>query len=173
MPIVVRIGGFHTLKSFLGCIGYIMADSGLEELIKLVYPGDVTHISDGGSYYKALRAHFLIDAAFCCFILEEKVNDDELVDLEGYIDKCVNKNLGVNFKTKYIQDLSEKMNQLLKNLFSNSRTAALWVTYHNMITLVKDFIRAERLHAYNMHLSAVALMLPYFAAAGRGSMQKL
>ena len=62
MPIVVRLGGFHTLKSFLDCIGYIMADSGLEELIKLVYPGDVTHISDGGSYYNALRAHFMIDA---------------------------------------------------------------------------------------------------------------
>ena len=37
--------GFHTLKSFLGCIGYMMADSGLEEVIKLVYPGDVTYIS--------------------------------------------------------------------------------------------------------------------------------
>ena len=35
MPIVVRIEGFHTHKSFLGCIGYIMADSGLEELKKL------------------------------------------------------------------------------------------------------------------------------------------
>ena len=45
--------------------------------------------------------------------------------------------------------------------FSNSRTAALWVSYHNMVTLVKDFIRAERLHDYNMHLSAIALMLPF------------
>ena len=60
------------------------------------------------------------------------------------------------------------MTQLLKNLFSNSRTSAQWVTYHNMITLVKDFIRAERLHDYNMRLSALALMLPYVAASGRG-----
>ena len=55
--------------SFLGCIGCIMADSGLE---KLFCSGDVTHISDGRSYYKTLRAHFLI------------------------INKCVNENLGVN-----------------------------------------------------------------------------
>ena len=47
-------------------------------------------------------------------------------------------------------------------------SAALWVTYHNMLTLFKDFIRAERLHDYNMRLSALALMLPYFVAAGRG-----
>ena len=37
MPVIVRLGGFHTLKSFLGCVGYIMADSGLEDLIRLVY----------------------------------------------------------------------------------------------------------------------------------------
>ena len=70
MRIVVRLGGFHTLKSFLGCIGCIMTDSGSEELMKLLYSGDVTHISDGRSYYNASRAHFLIDAALCCFIME-------------------------------------------------------------------------------------------------------
>ena len=51
MPVIVRLGGFHTLKSFLGCVGYIMADSGLEDLMILVYPRDVTHIMDGGRYY--------------------------------------------------------------------------------------------------------------------------
>ena len=70
MRIVVRLGGFHILKSFLGCIGCIMADSDLEELIKLLYSGDVTHISDDRSYYIALRANFLIDTALCCFIME-------------------------------------------------------------------------------------------------------
>ena len=139
-----------------------MADSGLEKLIKLVYPRDVTHISDGGSYYYAFRAHFLIDAALFCFNIEEKVCDEELVDLEGYINKCVNKNLGVNYNTKSMQDLSEKMIQLLKNLFSNSRTAALWVTYHNMITLVKDFIRAEIYKFISSSFDAA-----YFAATGR------
>ena len=37
MPVIVRLGGFNTLKSFLGCVGYIMADSGLEDLMRLVY----------------------------------------------------------------------------------------------------------------------------------------
>ena len=61
------VGGFHSLKSFLGCIGYIMADSGLEKLVQIVFPGDVSNIMDGSSYYKSLRAHFLIDAALCLF----------------------------------------------------------------------------------------------------------
>ncbi len=31
--IILRLGGFHTEMSFLGCIGHLMASSGLQELI--------------------------------------------------------------------------------------------------------------------------------------------
>ena len=57
-------------------------------------------------------------------------------------------------------------------LSSNSRTAALWATYHGLICLIKDFIRAERLHDFELHLAIVAKMLPIFAAAGRGQYSK-
>ncbi len=33
LEVVVQLGGFHFLKSFLGCIGYIMEDSGLAEAL--------------------------------------------------------------------------------------------------------------------------------------------
>ena len=35
--IVLRLGGFHTEMSFLGCIGSLMAGSGLKELLEMVY----------------------------------------------------------------------------------------------------------------------------------------
>ncbi|KAK1884412.1 Leucine--tRNA ligase [Dissostichus eleginoides] len=62
LPIIPRLGGFHLLKSYLGSIGNIMEDSGLLELIQLIYPGSTTanHILDGGCFDKA---HLLIDAA--------------------------------------------------------------------------------------------------------------
>ena len=50
VPVIFRLGGFHTLKSFLRRVGYIMADCGLEDLMILVYPGEVTHIMDGESF---------------------------------------------------------------------------------------------------------------------------
>ena len=57
-------------------------------------------------------------------------------------------------------------------LSSNSRTAALWTTYYGFIYLIKYFIRAERLHDFELHLAIVAKMLPIFAAAGRGQYSK-
>ena len=37
LPVIVRLGGFHLLKSYLGSLGYIMKDSGLEELFQRVF----------------------------------------------------------------------------------------------------------------------------------------
>ena len=46
--IVVRLGGFHLLMSYLGSIGHIMSGSGLEDLWKRVYARDsVPHMLTG------------------------------------------------------------------------------------------------------------------------------
>lgn len=76
--------------------------------------------------------------------------------------------LGADFKTKAVHDYSEKIKKVLSALPGKSRTAALWGKYHDLIALVKDFIRAERMHNFELHLSTTSKMLPYFAAAGRG-----
>ena len=44
MNIVCRLGGFHTMMSFMGSIGTMMKGSGLEEALGTVYgPNAVTH----------------------------------------------------------------------------------------------------------------------------------
>jgi hypothetical protein len=35
--IILKLGGFHTLMAFLGCIGQIMDGSGFKELLCLIY----------------------------------------------------------------------------------------------------------------------------------------
>jgi len=45
---VLRLGGFHTQMSFIGCIGHLMASSGLPELLEAVYASNtVTHMLNG------------------------------------------------------------------------------------------------------------------------------
>ena len=52
-----------------------------------------------------------------------------------------------------------------------SRISALRATYHGFICLIKDFIRAKRLHDFDLHLAILANM-PIFVAAGRGQYSK-
>ena len=48
LDIVVRLGGFHTLMSFLGSLGHLMKGSGLEELLGLIFgPNTVEHVFTG------------------------------------------------------------------------------------------------------------------------------
>ena len=62
--IVLRLGGVHTEMSFLGCIGSLMAGSGLKEILEMIYaPNAVEHILTGKAIARAVRAHLLVDAA--------------------------------------------------------------------------------------------------------------
>ena len=45
---ILRLGGFHTEISFLGCIGYLMSGTGLQELLETIYaPNAVVHMLGG------------------------------------------------------------------------------------------------------------------------------
>lgn len=168
MPAVVRLGGFHLLKSFLGSVGFIMKDSGLEEVFQCLYPGEdtVDKILSGGAYYKALRANFLVDAALCSFLLKNEFSDEELKDMQEYIIRCRTNKLGAKNEERIVKYFDTKIQKKLQEVSDVGRTSKLWIQYHSFVNLIKDFIRAERMHDHDLHLACVVRMLPVFAAAG-------
>ena len=59
--------------SYMGAIGSIMAGSGLEELWGSVYAsGSISHMMNGHAYSRALRAHFLSQAALIKVIFDNR-----------------------------------------------------------------------------------------------------
>ena len=81
MNIVCRLGGFHTMMSFMGSIGTMMKGSGLEEALGTVYgPNAVTHMITGKAVSRALRGHFLIEAALTNKLLVEILPHQESSD---------------------------------------------------------------------------------------------
>ena len=62
--VVLRLGGLHIMMSFLGCVGHIMAQSGLQELLGTIYADNaVVHMLTGKAISRAIRAHVLLDSA--------------------------------------------------------------------------------------------------------------
>lgn len=62
--IILRLGGFHTIMNFSGCIEHLMDGSGLQELLSLVYAENaVPHMLSGKAISRAVRGHLLIDSA--------------------------------------------------------------------------------------------------------------
>ena len=169
LPVMVRLGGFHLLKSYLGSIGYIMEGSGIEEMIKLIYPGCgdkfIGHILSGGAYYKALRCHFLIDAVIVCFIMKDIVSKDELSQAEEFLGtKAPGRQ--EEYDQYVFPVFQETLEKTVNKLLHSGRTPKLWMQYHGHVTVIKTYVRAERLNNFNLHLSCVAKMLPTYSAAG-------
>ena len=53
---IIRLGGFHTRMSFLGCIGYIMSNSAMGDALELIYAENaVPHLLSGKVVDRAIR----------------------------------------------------------------------------------------------------------------------
>lgn len=73
--IIVRLGGLHLQMSFLGCIGDLMAGSGLEEVLGKVYANNaVKHMLSGKAIARAMRGHFLVNAALNTVLVANAYN---------------------------------------------------------------------------------------------------
>ena len=55
------------------------------------------------------------------------------------------------------------------NLRIKSRTAALWLSYIDYISIVQDFIRAKKTNNWPMHVSTTHRMLNLYAATGHNN----
>ena len=142
MPIFVRLGGFHQLMSFLGSIGYIMEGSGLREALECVYaPVSVGHMLSGKAYARAVRGHLMISSALLSIILEPHLNTLSADELQKVLNLDVPDELTFDTELGALFQFLDDEKQRLK---SCSRTTALWLQYIDYVSLVQDFVRAER-----------------------------
>lgn len=193
--IILRLGPFHTIMSFVGSIGHIMAGSGLEDLLSTIYaPNTVCSMLMGKAIARALRGLVLVETALHTKLLLEALD----LPLETLSLMDTNKPFppgpwspsyqlvlrGRKIMSKLFQDedlikedllivkqLHSTVNSYMATLIS-CPTAKLWMQCLEMISLLREFIKAERIGDWCLHLSTLIKMLPYFAAAGHNHYTK-
>ena len=70
--VILRLGGFHTILSFLAAFDHIMAGSGLKEAIIKCYAENSTELMlKGKAYARAVRAHHLTKLTLATIIFKE------------------------------------------------------------------------------------------------------
>ena len=165
MNIIIRLGGFYQLMSFLGSIGYMMDGSGLRNAPESVYASiTVGHMMTGKAYARALRGHFLA-SALLSIILEEfwfqlsEVEKGKLLEIYDLNDPSSKDDKLAEKLVKWFKEKSE----ILK---LSSRTSALWLSYIEYVYIVQEFIKAERTHDWLAHIDTTKKMLNLHAATG-------
>ena len=187
---VLRLGGLHTQMSFLGSIGHLMTGSGLQELFELVYAENtVKHMLSGKAIARAIRAHFLVDAAVNAILLakaynlplshvtkDEQLNTDaeesfpqneDMKEAQGLLKGLLDgtETLDNVLSSEPVTRIDQRINHVKDGIVDN-RTAKLWIQFLQMVKILQLFIKAERTGNWVLHLDAVRKMLPTFAAAG-------
>ena len=152
--VVVRLGGFHLLMSFMGAIGTIMRGSGLEELWATIYAQ-----TSGHAYYRALRAHFLTQAALKRIILEDdlNMNDEEGSAILEIFHSLFAHKIDVEdvLNNEILKDINKRLINIINQKKDLSCTAQLWLQYHEQVSLIKLFMRAEHTGKWDLHLYRV------------------
>ena len=169
--VILRLGGFHMLMSFLGCIGNIMAGSGIKVALSIIYaPNSVEKMLNGHAYARSVRGHTLLCRSLSINIFEDMEMNDRIYNfMDGYIEDIMNGTVSyenVVASSSIFEPFIEQFHNKLNKFKARGSTAQLWVQYLDMVSIVHDFIRAERMGNWTEHLKAVKRMLPYFHAAG-------
>jgi len=133
----LRLGGMHLLMSYVGCVGSLMAGSGIVEVLNTTFAG-VSKMLTGKKFPNNVRALRMLVEELLRPVFEENPDLSTMEDLLRVLD-----------------DLSE-----------NSRTARLWtdcviIPVFNMMR----YIRAERVSDWSLHVAVVRDMVALFFAA--------
>ena len=141
---VVRLGGFHSLMSFLGSLGRLMDGSGLEKLLEVVYgKNTIVHIFSGKAIARALRGHFLVDAALNIKLIEAIISHEtesgalkqELTQLETLYGNLISGKATIENveESEILKKLKDGLVSKKASLAEYSRTSKLWIQYMEYI----------------------------------------
>ena len=132
MNMVVHLGGFHTLMSYLGSIGSVMDASGLKDVLQTVYgENTVKHMLGGKAITRAVRGHILVENA-----LHLKLQNMLFDETSGHtamtqqdmqeLEEALGGNEDIS-ELEVIKKLLSCEEELKRQLCEKSRTARLWL----------------------------------------------
>lgn len=164
-----RLGGFHTLMSYLGCIGYIMSGSGLADVLAICYAKcSVVKMLQGHAYARAIRGHNLVYLSVCKLILAEiDFSPTEIDFLQTFTNHILKEDAFCDVESSLpLKSIVKKFLEKMKDIEKRGKTAKLWISYMRMVVIAKSFTRSEKMGRFKEQLEILTQMLPIFHAAG-------
>lgn len=97
----------------------------------------------GHAYSRALRAHVLAHVALAKIVFNEiQFTADECALLENLLE-VDNLRFLDNIEDESVKKVLHKFSDHLTKFRNNGPTSKLWIQYFDMVTLIKQFIKAE------------------------------
>ncbi|XP_035674790.1 uncharacterized protein LOC118414705 [Branchiostoma floridae] len=175
--IVPRMGMFHTLLTLLSIIGKRFEDAGLRDICiesGVIAEGSVTGVLEGRKYNRAIRFHKLMYEALQRLVwkhflkwiekspAKQKLVKDVFASLKPlYNDVCQDEQEKVLANQKFAKfvKLYDEHLEFLRH--SKGKLASFWMSYIEIVEIMLNLVRASREGDWELHLSAIAQMIPW------------
>lgn len=178
--VIIRLGGFHILMTFMKCIGKHMDSSGLKDIwveSGVFGENSTTHMLTGHAYNKAVRGHKLTFEVLWRILWPkflswlETTHPSHSDEIQVSVDSIIQ---GFTMeKNALIQDAYDNLVNSISGIidflqeFDNSNSQnpmfRYWREYMDMVSILLGFIRAEREGNWELHLETFSKMLPWLA----------
>ncbi|XP_036361935.1 uncharacterized protein LOC118764887 [Octopus sinensis] len=148
-PIVLRLGVFHTLISFLSSTGYLMRGTGLQEILEVIFAGNtVTHILTETAAARAIGGHLLVGSILPHFSWGSSLLYLMTMDLGtigNLYDDLFSGEITLNDveSSLYLQNLQKKLETHKDMLESSYCIARLWLLYMGTIDIMRSFTQSQ------------------------------
>ena len=178
---IVRLGEFHDILSFCGVIGKRFGSAGLTDILVesgILAQGSVNGVINGKKYNRALRCHRILSEALFMLLFDnffDSIDDEVLSSFQSTIQdlkdayeegQSLDQFYRIAESASFLQ-LQSHFNEFIKKHCEENPTFALWCSYLHMTGLLFNFVHATRTSDWNLHLSVLQEMLPYYAAYDR------
>ncbi|XP_028408500.1 uncharacterized protein LOC114531056 [Dendronephthya gigantea] len=170
--LVVRLGEFHTIMSFLSAISKLFEDAGLKDILiesGIVNEGSIKGVLSGKHYNRSVFCHKIMHEALQRLRFDAFLDSLDITEQEK-IRTCVGV-MADGFPTqRYKEELlsqefetiCDKYDSFVAETSQKSKTFAFWSIYLKMTGILLMFVRATRKIDWELHLSTFRQMLPWF-----------
>lgn len=170
--IIVRLGGFHLLMSFMGCIGHVMSGSGLSTILSKIYAKKtVEKILEGHMYNRSVRAFTLINTALANHLLKDMEKSSFRLSTQEF--DFITTSLPLHddaLKERVFDDkfssIHGKFCSFVDEVEKRGPTAKLWVQLFKMTTLIKQLLESEKSANWKLQIDTIQKMIPFFHVSG-------
>lgn len=141
--ILISLGVFHLIMSFLGAIGYIFYGFGFKDILSVVYASSsVDKILDGHAYSRAIRSHSLISTALCKKIFDEiEVAEEEK---NHFIEYCKNKKITYENNNDTLNNINKRFFEKMSKIEKRGKTSMFCIQYLKIFSVEKALMRCEK-----------------------------
>ena len=173
LDITFLLVNFHTQMSFLSAIGYVVQNSGIKQILSLAFAEhSAEKMLSGRRYARAMKAHDLLYTVLK-IILFDQIDDSSVTQhASGMYDLYTsNQSFGhLNFdQNNDTIDLILDEVEKVKVKLSGTERNRFWLIYREMVEILCINLMAERCGLWDLYLSTLSQMLPYFAGIGRNN----